>query len=108
MTSYRHFVLPLLLLLVAKAASAQTVALAGHVTDPDRAAVVGVLVTATPVPAGTAFTTRTQPDGTFRFAALPAGRYQLEIAAPGFAAWAEDVTPPRAPAPSTRRCRWPP
>ena len=37
-------------------------------------------------------TTRTQNDGAFTFPRLAPGRYQLEINAPGFAAWTEDVT----------------
>ena len=83
--------LTLLFSTIAATAFAQTT-LGGRVTDPDRAAVADVPVTLTPIPTGARVTTRTQNDGTFAFPRLAPGRYQLEINAPGFAAWTEDVT----------------
>ncbi|MEO8260240.1 MAG: TonB-dependent receptor [Acidobacteriota bacterium] len=82
--------LTLLFSTLAAAGSAQTV-LSGRVVDPDRAAVADVPVTLTPIPAGARATTRTQNDGAYAFPRIAPGRYQLEINAPGFAAWTQDV-----------------
>ncbi len=83
--------LTLLFSTIAATGFAQTT-VSGRVTDPDRAAVADVPVTLTPIPTGARMTTRTQNDGAFAFPRLAPGRYQLEINAPGFAAWTEDVT----------------
>jgi TonB-dependent siderophore receptor len=83
--------LTLLFSTIAATGFAQTT-VSGRVTDPDRSAVADVPVTLTPIPTGARMTTRTQNDGAFAFPRLAPGRYQLEINAPGFAAWTEDVT----------------
>lgn len=94
MTCRPRCILPLILLssFVATVSAQPTIVLGGRVTDPDRAAVVGVPVTATPLPTGTRVTTRTGDDGTFNFPGLAPGRYQLEISAAGFAGWSQDIT----------------
>ena len=92
MNTFRaRLVLTFLFSTLAATGFAQTT-VSGRVTDPDRAAVADVPVALTPIPTGARVTTRTQNDGTFAFPRIAPGRYQLEINAPGFAAWTEDVT----------------
>ena len=71
---------------------AQTAAISGHVTDPDRAVVSGADVTLIDVQSGGQQKTRTSSDGSFLFADLPQGRYVVQIAAPGFGTYTEDLT----------------
>jgi iron complex outermembrane receptor protein len=84
--------LAFLILLLEADGSAQTTSLRGRVTDPDRGAVIGAQVALTPVPSGTRVTARTQNDGSFELSGMAPGRYQLEVLAPGFASWTQDVT----------------
>ena len=65
------------------AASAQTVALEGRVTDPLGGTINGAVVTLNS-PGTAARTTRTGVDGTFSFDAVPAGSVTLNVEAPGF------------------------
>ena len=94
MSTLRIRVVLMLFLSAAAAATAmaQSPLLSGRVTDPDHAAVADVPVALVPIPAGPRVTTRTRSDGTFAFPKLEPGRYQLEINAPGFGAWTEDVS----------------
>lgn len=85
------------LVALATAAFAQDASIAGRVTDPDRALVVDAVVTLTDVRSGEQRRTRTSPDGTFVFAALAPGRYLVEIVAPGFSHYMDDVTLEGAP-----------
>jgi outer membrane receptor protein involved in Fe transport len=73
------------------AAFAQSAAVAGRVSDPDRAVVPGAEVTLTDIRSGDRQTTRSSADGSFRFGNLRPGRYLVEIAAAGFAKYSEDV-----------------
>jgi iron complex outermembrane recepter protein len=74
------------------AAFAQTAAITGRVTDPDRAVVGGADVTLIHIASGAQHKARTSADGTFRFANLAQGRYLVQIAAPGFGMYTEDIT----------------
>ena len=58
--------------------------LKGRLTDASGAAVTGVSVAATEMRTGEKYTSRTGGDGYFDFANLVPGRYQLDVAAPGF------------------------
>ena len=80
-------------------AAAQSVALTGRVVDPQGALVANADLTLTgPQPARA---TRSTADGTFSFAAVPPGNYQLVVVAPGFATATESITVGGAPAPVT-------
>lgn len=81
-----------LLLVIAASAAAQSASLAGRVTDPDRAAVVGAPVILTPLPTGAQRTGLTHNDGTFHFDDLTPGEYRLEIAARGFDVYAQTLS----------------
>lgn len=61
-----------------------TATLKGTVVDPNGAVIAGATVTATNA-AGTAKTTKTGGDGSYRLAALPPGTYQITVEAQGFA-----------------------
>ncbi|MGC2330078.1 MAG: carboxypeptidase-like regulatory domain-containing protein, partial [Candidatus Acidiferrales bacterium] len=77
------FLLVLALAPVLPAQTATTGALAVTVTDPSGAVVVGATITLT----GAAGETRTQTtgaDGTYTFALLPVGNYEMTVAANGF------------------------
>jgi hypothetical protein len=80
------FVLP-------RAAAAQTVAVAGIVTDPQGGVVVGASVTLTTATASNVprpITARTDAAGAFSLAVGPV-RYTLQIDSPGFVTWMQDV-----------------
>ena len=57
----------------------------GTITDPSGAVVPGAVLTATNNATGVSFTTETNPDGLYRFIALPVGAYTLKISKQGFA-----------------------
>jgi len=77
----------LALLCGAHAAWAQdvTASIAGTVTDPSGAAVLGANVTAKSVERGVIYTAVTNDLGLYRLAQLPVGSYELKIEKPGFA-----------------------
>jgi hypothetical protein len=54
-----------------------TAGITGTVTDPNGAAVVGALVTATDTQRGTSFSTRSDADGLYYLQRIPVGTYQL-------------------------------
>jgi len=62
------------------AADAAAAALVGTVTDPGGAAVPNALVQAIDAATGSIATTRSNPDGAFRFNGLPPARYNLVVA----------------------------
>jgi carboxypeptidase family protein len=63
----------------------------GSVVDPSGAAVVGAAVTIHNALTGYRQSAATDTDGAFRFSNIPPNPYHMEVAAPGFAAFAEDV-----------------
>jgi iron complex outermembrane receptor protein len=73
------------------AASAQTAAVSGRVLDPDRGIVAAAAVTLIEIQSGTERSTRTTGEGSFRFADLRPGRYLVQITAPGFAVFSEEL-----------------
>ena len=56
----------------------------GVITDPSGAAVVGARITASEEQTGAAFSTQSDALGEFTLTSLQAGRYRLQIEAPGF------------------------
>src|SRR5437016_1182644 len=89
-------VLSLILLLLAQPAFAQSLGNAGTiegtVLDPSGAAVVKAGVTIHNAVTGYRQATTTGSDGTFRFSNIPPNPYHLEVTAPGFAVFAQDVS----------------
>ena len=77
-------------LFIANAAHAQSPPVTGRVTDMQGGVVVNAAVTLTGA-SSRPITVRTNADGAFRFEAVQPGRYVLQIDAPGFAPWAQDV-----------------
>jgi iron complex outermembrane receptor protein len=90
----RPLVLMLLLALVASAAAAQTIDLAGRVTDPQGRVVSGATIRLTPMPPAGAVvrTARSADDGSFSFVAVRGGTYQVQVELAGFEPWSETVT----------------
>jgi hypothetical protein len=86
----------LFLLLFAQSAKAQSLGNAGTiegtVLDPSGAAVVNASVAIHNSVTGYKQQTTTASDGTFRFSNIPPNPYHLEVTAPGFAAFAQDVS----------------
>ncbi len=68
----------------ALAQSASTGALAGTLTDPSGAVLVGANVTATNAGTGAARSTTTDANGTYKFSLLPPGEYRVKFSAQGF------------------------
>jgi hypothetical protein len=66
-------------------------ALSGTVVDQNGARVYEVEVTLTLAEKGREFTARTDAEGEFRFAALPAGAYKFEVLSPGFVTFRKDL-----------------
>jgi hypothetical protein len=62
-----------------------TASIAGTVTDPSGAAVLGASVTAKSVERGVTYTAVTNDLGLYRLAQLPVGSYELKVEKPGFA-----------------------
>jgi len=58
--------------------------IAGSVTDPTGAAIPGADVTLRQLAGTASSNAKTDEDGQFRMASLPAGSYELQIVAPGF------------------------
>ena len=64
----------------------------GTVLDPSGAAIVRATISIHNAVTGYERTTTSDTDGTFRFNNVPANPYHLEVRAPGFDAFSEDVT----------------
>jgi hypothetical protein len=79
-----HFCIYVLLLLLPRAVSAQSSGLAGRVTDPSGAAIVGAVLTLTNLATGGTSATETNASGLYLFPAVAPGRYRLTIGHPGF------------------------
>jgi hypothetical protein len=58
--------------------------IAGSVTDPAGAAIPGATVTLDQLTGGPSGSARADASGKFKISAIPAGKYELSIAAPGF------------------------
>lgn len=78
--------------LVATPAFAQssTGAIVGRVTDPDGAALPGVMVNAANTATGLSRTAVTTADGSYRIAALPAGSYDVKAQISGFSTYTQE------------------
>jgi Carboxypeptidase regulatory-like domain/TonB dependent receptor len=61
-----------------------TAEITGTITDPDGAAVVGAIVTATDTQRGTSFSTRSNADGIYHLQRIPVGTYQLRAEGDAF------------------------
>jgi hypothetical protein len=59
-------------------------AIAGTVTDPSGAVIVGAKITATNTGTGATTTTDSSSAGTYHFPSIPLGTYTLSVTAPGF------------------------
>src|SRR6266566_2207714 len=64
----------------------------GTVVDPSGAVVAGAQVSLNNPISGYSQTTRSGSDGSFRLTNIPPNPYHLEVAAPGFSPFAQDVT----------------
>src|SRR5436190_2255912 len=64
---------------------AQQATIAGIVSDESKGVLPGATVTATAVDTGRQFTDTTTTQGEYRFAGLPAGRYNVQVELEGFA-----------------------
>src|SRR5438132_3317982 len=64
----------------------------GSVIDPSGAAVAKATVTIHNAVTGYTRSVLSATDGTFRFSNIPPNPYHLEVAAPGFATFAQDVS----------------
>ncbi len=90
--SMMRLVLPLfavLLLLCGSALGSVTASIAGTVTDPSGAALVGATVTATNVETGIAQTLHTNQQGYYTFPSLALGHYDISVQQSGFAPFRE-------------------
>ena len=87
-------------LFIANAAHAQPPPVTGRVTDMQGGVVVNAAVTLTGA-SSRPITVHTNTDGVFRFDAVQPGRYVLQIDAPGFAPWTQDVAVTAGMAPVT-------
>jgi hypothetical protein len=63
----------------------------GTVTDPSGAVVANAEVTLKNSVSGYTQSVKTGPDGTFRLVNIPPNQYQLEVTAPGFQTYTQDV-----------------
>ncbi len=79
-------------LCLAAAAGAQTFSVRGRVADPQGGVVVNANVTLTAPGLGRPRTVRTNADGTFVFDAMAPGRAVVQVQAPGFVPWTQEVT----------------
>lgn len=87
----RAMLLVLFGLLLTAGVDAQTSSLTGRVTDPQSGVVANATVTLTGPAAGRPRTARSAADGTFVFDGLGAGRYVVQVTAPGFVTWVQEV-----------------
>ncbi len=74
----------LLSLAVSEYAAEPTGTIAGNVTDPSGAALVGAKITATNLNTGLSRETTSASDGGYVFPLLPVGSYSISVQAPGF------------------------
>ncbi len=79
----------LALCLAANTLYAQDARLAGAVTDPSGAVLVGVSITATQTERNLAFATQSDSDGRYLFPRLPIGPYNVAAIHPGFKSFAQ-------------------
>ncbi|HKS76645.1 MAG TPA: TonB-dependent receptor, partial [Terriglobales bacterium] len=86
------FVILLLAFFTGVTAVSQTTqgTIVGAVHDASSAIVPNAAVVLTSLDAGAIRTTKSGSDGEYRFVDLPAGRYNITVAAPGFARWSAD------------------
>jgi hypothetical protein len=87
--------LSLVVFLVPQAVMAQATAsgtVLGTISDPSQAVVNGSKVTITSVSTGTARTTVTNNEGSYRFDLLPAGAYKLTVEGSGFSTATQSIT----------------
>lgn len=91
-TFAKPFILSLLLLLPLSA-SAQTerASLRGTITDPNQAVVLNATINLKNQGTNETRSANTGADGEYTLFALPPGSYRLEVAAPGFATFAQDI-----------------
>jgi hypothetical protein len=75
---------------LAPLAWAQGASIAGRILDAQGAAVVSAIVRLT-APTGAPRATRPSADGTFTFEGISPGTYTLEVEAPGFVLWNQQV-----------------
>jgi iron complex outermembrane receptor protein len=87
-----YFALCTLYFLLSTVAGAQTLPLSGRVIDPQGGVVVNANVSLTGPAGGRPRTVRTTADGTFVFDGIAPGRYVLQVDAPGFVTWMQEVT----------------
>jgi hypothetical protein len=80
------------ILALASNAAAQTSAISGRVADPQGAVVVGAEIVLRGADTPRTLSTRSASDGTFAFEQVPPGRYLLQVEAPGFLRWTQEVT----------------
>jgi Carboxypeptidase regulatory-like domain len=80
-----------LFVVVASAQLGNSGSMEGIVKDPSGAALLGAKVEINYPVSGFTRTTATASDGTFRFTNIPFNTYHMTIAAPGFAAYTQDV-----------------
>lgn len=73
-----------LLAVVPAGAQSSSGILEGRITDADGGALAGATITATNVATGVARSTGSEQDGTYRFASLPAGTYDVVVQQAGF------------------------
>jgi len=86
----KHIYWPLLILLLSSTALVQTGSLRGQVIDQNGAVVASAKVTVNG-PSGLVKTTNTDKSGSYSFAGLPAGDYEVQASAPNLEI-AEPVT----------------
>jgi hypothetical protein len=81
-----HRISPLLILLMAAVASAQTFrgTILGTVSDPNGAVVAGATIRVKNTNTGLERTTTTDPEGNYTVAELPIGPYEVRVEQPGF------------------------
>src|SRR5260370_3394183 len=85
----RASVAALYLIALALPLSAQNAALVGTITDPQQAAMHGVIVTLTNGDTGVALTTRTEATGDYEFPFVKPGQYSLRAEQKGFEAFVQ-------------------
>ncbi len=105
MVIYRAALALCLVWLSSTVAVAQTFSLQGRVLDPQGGVVINAIVTLTPVSGAGLRTVRSTGEGTFEFDAVAAGRYVVQVAAPGFVQWSQEVVVSASTQPLTATLR---
>jgi protocatechuate 3,4-dioxygenase beta subunit len=88
----RGILAALLTMLLTSITDAQTLTFNGRVTDPQGGVVVNATVSLTSATAPRSRTVRTTAEGTFIFEGIAPGRYTVQVDAPGFVTWAQEVS----------------